>query len=176
MSLPVMSSLLPPHARDLGISFGGSCLRSRIYSTQCFFGCIATHARGLGRSLRFTHAQTNSVTSTAKGLGLKRANRWPLSDWSIFEVTWTNWRRFQCKWVTWPQKTIALLSFSRSHWLGPSWAMYTTVVHRRISVLASGTKGTERIKYLLSRRQTFYRLICCLKLKAINTCKKFSRI
>ena len=86
MSLPVMSSLLPPHARDLGISFGGSCLRSRIYSTQCFFGCIATHARGLGRSLRFTHAQTNSVTSTAKGLGLKQANRWLLSDWSIFEV------------------------------------------------------------------------------------------
>ena len=39
--------------------FGGSCLRSRFCSTPCFFESMATHARGLGRSLRFTHAQTN---------------------------------------------------------------------------------------------------------------------
>ena len=53
---------------------GGICIRSRVYSTPCVFGYIAIHARGLGRSLRFTHAQTNSANSTAKGLGLKQAN------------------------------------------------------------------------------------------------------
>ena len=45
--------------RGIWEHFGGSCLCSRFYSTPCFFESMATHARGLGRSLRFTHAQTN---------------------------------------------------------------------------------------------------------------------
>ena len=59
----------PSPCEGSGNTLGGSCLRSRIYPTPCFLESMATHARGLGRSSRFTHAQTNSVTSTAKGLG-----------------------------------------------------------------------------------------------------------
>ena len=51
----------PSPCEGSGNTFGGSCLRSRFYSTPCFFKSMATHARGLGRSLRFTHAQTNSM-------------------------------------------------------------------------------------------------------------------
>ena len=69
-------------------------LRGSIHH-NVFFRCIATHAKGLGRSLRFTHAQTNSVISTAKGLGFKQAHRLLLSDWSKW-VTWTQVMTFQC--------------------------------------------------------------------------------
>ena len=51
----------PSPCEGSGNTLGGSCLRSRIYPTPCFFESMATHLRGLGRSLRFTHAQTNSV-------------------------------------------------------------------------------------------------------------------
>ena len=81
--------------RGIWEHFEGSCLRSRIYPTPCFFEYIATHPRGLGRSLRFTHAQTNSVTSTAKSLGFKQVNRLLPSDWSKW-VTWTKWWRTPC--------------------------------------------------------------------------------
>ena len=76
LSLPVTSSLIHPNARDLGTRSGGICLHSRFYSTPCFFGDV----RGLGRSLRFTHAQTNLVNSTAKGLVSKQVDPWLLSD------------------------------------------------------------------------------------------------
>ena len=56
-------------------------------------------------------------------------NCWEMlrSDWSKW-VTCPKWLRFQCKWVKWPQKTIPLLSFLRSDWLGPIWAICTTLV------------------------------------------------
>ena len=54
--------IIPPFpCEGSGNTLGGSCLRSRFYSTPCFFESMATQARGLGRSLRFTHAQTNSM-------------------------------------------------------------------------------------------------------------------
>ena len=64
----------PSQCEGSGNSLGGICLRSRFYSTPCVFGYIDIHARGLGSSLRFTHAQTNPVNSTANDLGLKQAN------------------------------------------------------------------------------------------------------
>ena len=85
----------PSHARDLGISFGGSCLLSRFYPAPRFFESTATHAGGLGRSLTFRRAQTYSVTSTAKGLEFTQANPFQRSDWSKW-VTWTNWWRIPC--------------------------------------------------------------------------------
>ena len=51
----------PSPCEGSGNTLGGSCLCSRFYSTPCVFESMATHARGLGRSLRFTHAQTNSM-------------------------------------------------------------------------------------------------------------------
>ena len=126
MSLPVTSSLIPPNARNLGISFGGICILSRVYSTSCVFGYIAIHARRLGRSLRFTHAQTNSANSTAKGLRLKQAILCYFligrngSPEQIDDVSHANETR--------DPKNISPLSLLHSDWLGPSVAMYTTRV------------------------------------------------
>ena len=43
-----------------------------------------------------------------------------------FEVTCSNDDVAHANEVMWPLKTIDLLSFSLSDWLGPRWAMYTT--------------------------------------------------
>ena len=59
-----------------GNKFGGSCLRSRIYPTPCFFESMATHARGLGRSLRFTHAQ-ELCHLDCEGPGVHLSNSFP---------------------------------------------------------------------------------------------------
>lgn len=118
-----------------GNTLGDSRLRSRIYPTPCFFESMATHARGLGRSLRFTHAQTYSVTATAKGLGSHR----PIvccfligrngSSEQIDDVSNAS------KEVT--QKTIALLSFLRSDWSLPSLAICTTKLFKYLFLLTA---------------------------------------
>ena len=133
---PVTSGDVIPHssnARDLGIILGGICICSRFYSTPCFFGYIATHAQGLGRSLRFTHAQTNSVNSTAQGLLSKQANPLLLSDGrnesreQIDDVSHANEAR--------NPKNNSPLSFWPSDWLVPTVAMYTTLANYQLTTI-----------------------------------------
>ena len=61
MSFPVTSSLLPPHAKDLGTLWGVAASVRGSIQHPVFFESMVTHARGLGRSLRVTHAHTNSM-------------------------------------------------------------------------------------------------------------------
>ena len=76
--------------------------------------------------MRFTHAQTNPVNSTAKDLGLKQANPLLLlivrngSREQIDDLSHANETR--------DPKNISPLSLLHSDWLGPSVAMYTTRV------------------------------------------------
>ena len=85
---------------------GGSCLRSRFYSTPCFFDSMATHARGLGRSLRFTHAQTNFMFvwvflwmrlffTPCQGAARSLVERGHVN---FYDHIWALWRHL----VTWP--------------------------------------------------------------------------
>ena len=85
---------------------GGSCLRSRFYSTPCFFDSMATHARGLGRSLRFTHAQTNFMHvwvflwmrlffTPCQGAARSLVERGHVN---FYDHIWALWRHL----VTWP--------------------------------------------------------------------------
>ena len=117
----------PSPCEGSGNTLGGSCLRSRIYPTPCFFESMATHLRGLGRSLRFTHAQTNSVHVCAFLWMRVFFTPCPESRSLIGRNGQVN------KLMTYPmlmshtpKKDNSPLSFPRSDWLLPSLAMLTT--------------------------------------------------
>ena len=114
----------PSPCEGSGNTLGGSCIRSRIYPTPCFFQSTATRARGLGCSLRFTHAQTNSMHVCAflrmrvfftpcpesHSLIGRQGSREQIDD-----VSNANEARDPLYLLS-----LVLLSFSRSDWSGPS--------------------------------------------------------